>query len=140
MRKNAFRPAEHIAALNNAKRAWEITGKPFSKNDIRVILKGCGIPSNMNFVDTFISSTIVKKIKNGKYTWSFKEPIHIGMLEHIYKEYQNKIKKWNKKKEVITPVEVIPVKTESLIESAIKLLKENNYIVLAPVATVYSEI
>ena len=128
-----FKAEKHIAALNNAKAATQVTGRPFSKEDMLRMLKGSGIPSNPHFWKAFKDSGIIQKVGTDKYMFTSKEPIYKDRLQNVYNTYKNSLA-YYKKKEVVETAKVIE---QPSIEDAIKLLKENGYDILAPVGVMY---
>ena len=78
------------------------------------------------------------------YKFKGKEPIHISALETIKRKYQEYHRKYNKK--VIKPEvqEVLPEDNAEekniTIQSAINLLKEQGYVIFAPIGIMYSKL
>lgn len=125
MRK--FKAEKHIAALNNAKKAMQLTERPFSTEDILRMLKGAGIPSNRSFCKAMKDCGLIQRVGRDKYMFTSKEPIFVDKLANTYAKY----KEGNKNTVV---AQVLPSFTE---EDAIKLLKEKGYEILAPVGVMY---
>lgn len=134
----SFDPYNCIEALNNVKRAMQLTERPFTKESMIKSLKGCGLPTNPRFWSVFRKSGIIQEVSKGKFMFSSKEPIYVGTLikiKSLYKETRSK-----KNKEIVPTVEpeVIVPKEETEIQKAITLLKENGYLIYAPKSIEYT--
>ena len=143
--KNCFDPAKCIEALNNIKSVLQLRERPIPKSEMLKNLASCGLPTNATFWSVFRNSVIIQEVSKGMYMFRGKEPIHISALETVKRKYQEYHRKYNKK--VIKPEvqEVIPEKDipndkEETVKMAIKLLKEQGYVILKPVGVIYSEL
>lgn len=122
MRKNAFIPADHIAALNTVKSALVIKNMPFTKETLLEGLRNCGIPANSIFWNVLNSENIIARVSKNTFAFTSKEPIHVSVLARLYKKYQEiKKKYYTKSQKQEKPIE------KDLIQEAIKLLKANGY-------------
>lgn len=145
--KKSFDPAKCIIALNNIKSVLQLREKPISKSEMLKNLAQCGLPTNSTFWSIFRNSIIIEEVSKGMYKFKGKEPIHISALETIKRKYQEYHRKYNKK--VIKPEvqEILPEKKKdnveeknTTIQSAINLLKEQGYVIFAPIGIMYSKL
>ena len=142
--KKSFDPAKCIIALNNIKSVLQLREKPISKSEMLKNLAQCGLPTNSTFWTVFTNSIIIEEVSKGMYKFKGKEPIHISALETIKRKYQEYHRKYNKK--VIKPKvqEVLPEdnakEKDTTIQSAINLLKEQGYMIFAPIGIMYSKL
>lgn len=140
MSRRSFDPKECIGALNNFKRAMQLRDQPFSKETVLTALKNCNLPTNSVFWTVFRNSGIIQETSKGKYMFTSKDPIYIGLLEHVKKSYQTAVKKYGgakseKKKDIPEPKE----SPKMDIQSAIDFLKKQGYKVLLPIGVLYKE-
>lgn len=142
MSKKSFNPFDCIGPLNTAKQGIQMAERPFSKESILTTLKGCGLPTNSTFWSIFRNSGILQEVSKGKFMFSSKEPIYIGMLIKIQNKYLELLRHYknNSSKVPDTICEKDSPKNNISIEEAIKLLKEQGYRILAPIDVVYKEV
>lgn len=136
MGRSAFKPEDCIAALNTAKKAYDMSGKPFAKDTLLKSFKACGLPANKHFWSVFMKSGLIKKVAPDQYLFTSKDPIFVGVLKKIQHRYLETLRSYKKKPVPEVVPEEVPV-SEHAIELAVNLLKENGYIVLAPVDVIY---
>lgn len=97
MRSNTFCALSHIAQLNSFKK--DTLNRTITEKEIRMALRDCGIPCNINFWTTF-KKNFLKKVNVGVYIWDTLEPIHHRKLQEIYRAYQDNINaRYRKSKE-----------------------------------------
>jgi hypothetical protein len=164
-KREKFIAGDHIADLNNIKRGLQWRDSAFTLKELQNILKGVGLPGNSTFIAAFKSSGIIKAVEYGKYKFISNQPIHVSMLERIYREYKKIMRGYDAKHrakchghqetEAVTckdtpeseqvseqvveetaPVENVPSEEQS----AIALLRGLGYIVLKPVGMLYTEV
>lgn len=143
MSKKAFEPYDCIAALNTVKNGLQMTERPFTKEKLLVGLKGCGLPTNNIFWSAFRNSEILQEVSRGQFMFKSKSPIYVGELVKIRHRYlnvlhkykENSVKSESKEEEHKEEVnESIPVTDKNaLTKFAIDFLKEQGYLVYAPV-------
>lgn len=143
--KKSFDPAKCIIALNNIKSVLQLREKPISKSEMLKNLAQCGLPTNSTFWSVFRNSIIIEEVSKGMYKFRSKEPIHISALETVKRKYQEYHRKYNKKVikpevQEVVPEKDIPNDKEETVKMAIKLLKEQGYVILKPVGVIYSEL
>lgn len=143
--KKSFDPAKCIIALNNIKSVLQLREKPISKSEMLKNLAQCGLPTNSTFWSVFRNSIIIEEVSKGMYKFRGKEPIHISALETVKRKYQEYHRKYNKKVikpevQEVVPEKDIPNDKEETVKMAIKLLKEQGYVILKPVGVIYSEL
>lgn len=130
----SFDPKDCIALLNNCKEAMQLTGTPFTKESMFRTLKGCGLPTTSTFWMLFKRKGIIQEVKHGYYLFTSKQPIYIGVLQDLKREYTEYYRKYRKK-----PLQAKIVDRNSEIKAAISILIEAGYKVFKPV-TSYEEI
>lgn len=149
MSRKLFNPHECIGQLNKVKQAMLMTNRPFSKESLLEGFKGSGLPTNDTFWRIFRDSGIIQRVSKDKFMFTNREPIYEGVLARVKKDYQERIKSNNQKyykkaEEVIVPEENHPVvieeSPESATESAIRFLKKQGYVVLAPKGILYTQL
>ena len=130
--------------MNNIKSVLQLRERPIAKSEMLKNLAQCGLPTNSTFWTVFRNSIIIEEVSKGMYKFKGKEPIHISALETIKRKYQEYHRKYNQK--VIKPEvqEVLPKdnaeKKNATIQSAINLLKEQGYVIFAPIGIMYSKL
>lgn len=156
MSRKGFDPKECIGPLNTVKEGVQLRNTPVTKEFLMGAFKNCGLPTNCTFWTAFRSSKVLQEVSKGKYMFAFKDPIYVGTLAHIKKEYQKLLKRYKencdskkgtvadkedsiKKDTTEGPVTEI-VETPDLVKEAISFLKGKGYKILAPVGVVYGEI
>lgn len=153
MRKS-FKPEDCIAALNNLKKGLQMRGLPFTSEQLRNSLRGCGLPTNNNFFAVFKASGIVQEVSKGKYMFADDKPIYVGTLHAIKRKYGELCRKYmdNHKKKVAEKADAIAEEVKeskpqlpdndpkALTQFAIDLLKEQGYEIFAPVGIVYKKL
>lgn len=136
MRKNTFLAFNHIRALNDFKQSLlKFEDVTFTESRFRKGLKKCGIPSNSTFFCEFKKSGLIIRVGRGLYSWKDSNPIHFKLLDHIYENYSEKTKRY--KLAYQQKVESKKMSNEEEIQSAINLLKEKGYLILAPKGDLY---
>lgn len=125
-----------------------MTGRPFTKETILDGLKGCGLPTNSTFWGVFRNSGILQEVSKGKFMFTSKDPIYVGVLKTIKAKYQeltrrhnqsNKVPKAEKvKPEEESQEELLENDPQALTQFAIDLLKEQGYLVFAPTRVEYT--
>lgn len=139
MRKNAFIPKDHIAALNQFKQFSINSGnQPLSMEDFMSGFMASGIPSNYNFFSEFLQSGLIIRVERGIYSWKDTKPIHYKTLQDIYSKYQERmngyVRRYFERKIAERKAE------EQKVESAIELLKSKGYTILAPKKGAYKKL
>ena len=146
MSKKSFIPSDCIGPLNTAKQGIQMTERPFSKESMLTTLKGCGLPTNSAFWSIFRNSGILQEVSKGKFMFASKEPIYIGMLIKIQNKYRELMRHYkNSSKSPRVPDTICEEdspkdSTQTTVEEAIKLLKEQGYRIFAPIDIVYKEV
>ena len=98
MSKKSFNPFDCIGPLNTAKQGIQMTERPFSKESMLTILKGCGLPTNSTFWSIFRNSGILQEVSKGKFMFASKEPIYVGTLIKIQNKYRELMRHYNNSK------------------------------------------
>ena len=93
MRKNAFVAKDHIKAINMFRIA--LNGDFFTKKKLQATLKDGGIPSNEVFISALRRSPVLTQVGKDRFKFSSSQPIYWGVLERIYKDYQQKTRTYN---------------------------------------------
>lgn len=149
MSKRSFNPQECIAPLNNIKKAMQLTGSPFSKETMLNSLKGCGLPTNPKFWSVFRNSGILQEVSKGQFMFTSKDPIFVGELIRIQKKYQelshryknNSVQKRDtSNSEEETQRELPKNDPLAMTQFAIDLLKEQGYLIFAPICIEYTQV
>lgn len=132
MSRKTFDPKESIVLLNNIKTGFQFRNTPISAKTLREGLKSCGFPTNGTFWSVFCNSGIIQKVSKGHYLFTSKNPIYVGFLEEIQREYRKRVHKYNKNATDKKKQPQKPVESHNEIAMAIELLKKNGYLVYAP--------
>lgn len=150
MSRKSFNPHECISLLNTAKQAMQMTDRPFNKETILKSLKGCNLPTNSKFWKIFSESGILQKVSRGHYMFSNKNPIYVGVLAQIQRDYLELLRHY--RSNIAQRVEVVKLDPEETPEespkedfmittqSAIDILKKQGYLVFAPSYIVYTQV
>lgn len=104
MKKNAFvanvqksrKPfcaKDHIHAINIFRIA--LNGKSFTKEELQVILKNGGIPSNEVFISELRRSSVLTQVSKDRFRFTTNYPVYYGVLEKVYKDYQKRTSMYN---------------------------------------------
>ena len=109
MRKNAFVAKDHIKAINMFRIA--LNGDFFTKKKLQATLKDGGIPSNEVFISALRRSPVLTQVGKDRFKFSSSQPIYWGVLERVYKDYQQKTHTYNqtyreKKKQLANVVNI----------------------------------
>lgn len=133
-----FDPKLKVIDLNLVKSILTALGAPFSETELRSKLKERGLPHNNVFVSELKSFKILHSVDKGLVEFSTKGPIYYKTLQAIYSSYRKRMNEYGKRYRDRKKIE--DQRKSTVIESAIKLLKENGYEVYAPVGNLYSKI
>lgn len=129
-----------------------MTERPFTKETMLTSLKGCGLPVNSTFWSIFRNSGIIQEVSKGKYMFTSKDPIYVGVLKAIktkYLELKHKYYKVHEEKKASMevaeaqseiPEDSVETAIESEIQAAIELLKKEGYQILAPIGVIYQRL
>jgi hypothetical protein len=139
--------------LNRLKQALIMTGKPFTKEQIKTGLKGAGMKYTNNFMQCFMNSGQFESVKKGLYKFKYEGPIHKDFVIELQKRYKKLCNQYSqnarlkkeaacaKTSETVTVKEPVTEQVDSSeIEKAIALLKENGYIILKPIEIICEEV
>ena len=117
-----------VVALNNIKKALELTNEPISKEVLISSLKNCGLPYNASYWTVFRNSGLIVNSSWGKYYFAHKEPINLKALIELHHRYTALTRQYNQTKKLKkNPVQEYSPSLESQIQDAITLLKSNGY-------------
>lgn len=140
--KQKFRPEIYIATLNGL--ILPIKNKTVTKSEMFDVFKQVGLPANNTFW-MFFRSEVLKRVKKRGYCFKNQEPIHLNTLDYIHHKYnkyliaQSKKQHEKNKRKIENQTDIIEkesadAKRESIAE-AIKLLKENGYLVFKQIVS-----
>ena len=135
MARPAFDSHDCISALNTLKQSFIFKGKPFTKDQLMEGLSNCGLPKSMVFWMAFRNSGLIANVDRTHYAFVNNNPIYVGVLESIKNKYLELNRKYSapKEKKVEETVEEVAIVAQiDPIKEAIKLLKDNGYIIYAP--------
>lgn len=109
---------EKTKALNKAR----IASKEYlvSRNGTKELFKKFGLPVSPNFFSSLVHYGVLVRVSRRYYSWD-NNPIHHEKVKLVYIKYHSYQEKYMAKNPVVSK--------EATIEAAIKLLKNNGYIV-----------
>lgn len=134
MRKSNFQAVKCIEEFNRRRNSQLAESPIITTSGIIALLKECKLPSGATFFSEFVSSILLNRVAKGIYVWNTpNKPVHYQVLQDIYNRYlklSNKYQKTYREKK----------KNPETINEAIKLLKENNYIILLKEGDTYKKL
>lgn len=91
-----FVAINHIRALNIFR--IEKNGASFSKPELKVALKGCGIPTNDTFINHLRKSPVLTQVGKDRFKINPDRPVYWGLLDRVYKDYQITLRRYKDNK------------------------------------------
>lgn len=117
---------ESTALFNKLKTAQGFRGNTITKENLKSICKGAGLPSGNSFLDWLVKYGIVEQTELNMFVLC-NEPVYYGKLEIVLTRFRDQNRKYYK----TTEEKVVPNTHQYILteEQAIAFLKSKGYII-----------